>query len=311
MNLAASGRAVRWLILDTFRHALWSGVFWFMLVVSGVCVLACLTVHFSDTSAASADAQLDSSHGHWRMLFGAIQRPVTETKEYHVRKLQYYIGGAGASTIGLVLALIFTAGFVPAFVDPNAAMVMLAKPIPRWLMLAGKSLGAILFVSLHAAIFVIGTWLAIGLATGVWTVAYLWLIPILILHFAVFYSFSVLLAVMTQNTVACVFGSLLFWLLCWGMNIGRHALVAFRPEDFTSASQFLSEVGYWILPKPGDLGIVTLNLLYPESIVQVVPSFAAVEEKNAFAAGWSMLASFVFAVAMLGLSGYELEAADY
>ena len=49
---------------------------------------------------------------------------------------------------------------------------------------------------------------------------YWWCIPLLLLQFAIFYSFSVLLAVITRSTVACVFGSVLFWLLAWGINYG-------------------------------------------------------------------------------------------
>ncbi len=48
---------------------------------------------------------------------------------------------------------------------------------------------------------------------------YWWCIPLLLLQFAIFYSFSVLLGVITRSTVACVFGAVLFWLLAWGINL--------------------------------------------------------------------------------------------
>jgi len=64
-------------------------------------------------------------------------------------------------------------------------------------------------------LFVVLTWFALGLRTNVWDMTYWWCIPLLLLQFAVLYSFSVLLAVTTRSTVACVFGSLLFWLLAW------------------------------------------------------------------------------------------------
>ena len=45
------------------------------------------------------------------------------------------------------------------------------------------------------------------------------------LQFAIFYSFSVMLAVVTRNTVACAFGTLLFFAACIVMNTARHSLV--------------------------------------------------------------------------------------
>ena len=72
----------------------------------------------------------------------------------------------------------------------------------------------------QVTLFVLLTWLALGARTGVWSVTYWWCIPLLLLQFAIFYSFSALLAVVTRSTVACAFGSVLFWLLAWGINYG-------------------------------------------------------------------------------------------
>ena len=55
-----------------------------------------------------------------------------------------------------------------------------------------------------------------------------------------------------------MFGSVLFWFMCWGMNYGRHFLVA--PESELPSQHLmlrgLVEAGYWILPKPLDLGMI-------------------------------------------------------
>src|SRR4030088_1674685 len=89
----------------------------------------------------------------------------------------------------------------------------------------GKYAGVLAVVFLHLVVFVGGTWLGLGAHTGVWNASYLLCVPILLLHFAIFFSFSLLLAVCTRSTVVCVFGSIVFWFLCWGMNYGRHAVV--------------------------------------------------------------------------------------
>ena len=62
--------------------------------------------------------------------------------------------------------LTFTAGFLPSFVDPNSALILLAKPVPRWQIFVGKFLGVMVFIAIHVTIFVVGTWLALGSRHG-------------------------------------------------------------------------------------------------------------------------------------------------
>ena len=52
--------------------------------------------------------------------------------------------------------------------------------MPRWSLLAGKFLGVLAFVALQASLFVGGTWLALGLRTGVWDPTYFLCVPILL-----------------------------------------------------------------------------------------------------------------------------------
>ena len=58
--------------------------------------------------------------------------------------------GLVADTGGILLALVWTAGFLPTFLEPGAASVLLAKPVPRWSLLAGKFLGILIFVAFQA-----------------------------------------------------------------------------------------------------------------------------------------------------------------
>src|SRR5205085_9481618 len=138
-------------------------------------------------------------------------------------------------------------GFLPAFLAPNAASVLLTKPVPRWLVLLGKFLGLNLVVGLQASIFALGTWAAIGVATGVWSPAYLLSVPLLMLQFAFFYSFSLFLAVSTRSAIACMVGVVLFWLLCTAVNTSRVEMWAAGASGVTRA---LVEAAYWVLPKP-------------------------------------------------------------
>jgi ABC-type transport system involved in multi-copper enzyme maturation permease subunit len=222
------------------------------------------------------------------------------------------LAGGIADAAGVLLALIWTAGFLPSFLEPGAASVLLAKPAPRWSLLAGKYVGVLTFVGCQTILFVGGTWLALGLRTGIWDMAYLVCIPLLMLHFSIFYSVSALIAVSTRSTVACVIGSLLFWMLCWGMNYGRHSVVAIPDlQQMPGSLAWIVEAGYWLLPKPADLGLLLFDALDAGRHFGKVTTLEAVQARGGFYPGWSIASSLVFMIVMLGLAGREFLRADY
>jgi ABC-type transport system involved in multi-copper enzyme maturation permease subunit len=311
---------IRQLARDTLRQSLASGIFWVMLTISGVCILLCLSVRVTsdfDLPIRGGPDQPEPSFeksevtGTLTLAFGAVPVPVSRDKIDSVRFLQLILAGGVADSLGVLLVLIWTSGFLPGFLEPSAVSVLLAKPVSRWSLLAGKYLGVLLFVTFHASVFVLGTWLALGLATGVWEANYLLCIPILVLHFAAFYSFATLLAVWLRNAVTCVFGVLVFWILCWGMNYARHAMVTGSDlAQVSPAFRFLVEASYWLLPKPVDFGIFLYNALNAQGSFAPLPAFAAIEQRG-FMLELSIFSSLAFAVVMIAMAGYEFVHADY
>src|SRR5262249_25237106 len=152
------------------------------------------------------------------------------------------------------------------------------------------------------------TWLALGLRTGVWSPNYLLCIPLVLLHFGIFFSGSALIAVCTRSTVACVFGAVLFWLLCWGLNYGRHTLVA-MPElqALSPAFQGIVEVVYWILPNPADLGMVLFDALQAGNSFSSLFQYEALQNQGAFYPELSVLSSVLFTLGVLAMAGWQLE----
>jgi hypothetical protein len=220
-----------------------------------------------------------------------------------------------ADTCGLLLALVWTAGFLPGFLDGRNVAVLLAKPASRWLLAGGKFAGVLCFVLAHALFFVGGTWLALGLRTGIWDAAYLWSVPILLVHFAVFYSFSMVLAVTSRSTVVCVFGSIVFWLVCWGMNFGRHAVLAetYQAEEakFAARAVNMVEAGYWILPKPADLGIMLYDALEAADSFGQNGAFQMVKDQGDFHPWASLAASLAFMLVLLAGASRQFALLDY
>jgi hypothetical protein len=291
----------RWLVRDTLHQAVASGVFWCMVVISVAAMMFC----------ATAKAPTDGAD-YLEMGFGSIQISADEGTPAAVRMVQAHLASWVADVAGLLLALLWTAGFLPTFLESSAAAVLLAKPAPRWVLLAGKFTGVLAFVGLQAALFVIGTWLALGIRTGVWDGAYLLCVPVLVLHFAVFFSFSAMLAVATRSSVACVFGSLVFWALCWGMNFGRHAVhVVPELHGLSGALAATTEVGYWVLPKPLDFQLLLSDGLRPGDVVARLVSTPKLVESNAWSPIASVLSSVAVGLALLAVAAYDFITADY
>jgi len=376
MNFSSASMTIRWLIRDTFRQSLASGIFWLQLAISGVAVMLCLSAGIQGDALPAVPGEpveildelewqkqmarppefrdkFNRRQGELTLLFGTVRVPLGRDRTDMVRRIEVFLAGGVADTAGILLALIWTAGFLPSFLEASSASVLLAKPPPRWTLLAGKYLGVLAFVLVQATIFVLGTWLALGIKTAVWDPLYLVCIPMLMLHFAIFFSFSVFLAVWTRSTVACVFWSIVFWLMCWGMNYGHHAFLAMslqgqpiRPAGLAiiqappanglpaavpwvglaangplwpgyteptiaSHPSLLSDVAYWVLPKPADLADILFGAMQADNYVSELGEYKTLRKHGAFHPGLSVLSSLLFIVVILGIAGYEFVTTDY
>ena len=252
MNFTATFSVMFRLVQDTFRQSMAAGICWLLMGMSTICILGCLSVSVSGprnltppgenaTFLPRFDQEAQDPHklqtsgvavadGTLGLGFGAVRVAVARDIPAAVHFFQLILAAGVADTLGLLLTLIWTAGFLPGFLAPQSLAVLLAKPVPRWTLLAGKYIGVLAFVLAQAVYFVGGTWLALGLRTSVWDPTYLLCIPLLLLQFAVFFGFSLLLAVCCRSTVVCVFGSIAFWAICWAINFGRHAVTLGRRD---------------------------------------------------------------------------------
>ncbi len=327
-------RGLYWLARDTFQQSISSSIFWLMLVVSGLCIAVCLSVDVvgtaqlkreneqpsflprndpqSDPEKAAAQG-VDVVTGEVTIAFGAITVPVSRDAYDAVRYIQLILAGLIADTAGVLLTLMWTAAFLPGFLEPRAVSVLLAKPVSRGYLLIGKFLGVLAFVLFQATVFVGGTWLALGLRTEIWDASYLLCIPLLLLHFSIFFSFSVLLAVVTRSTMVSILGSMTFWFVCWGMNFGRHLLVA-SPDlgpELTYGLGWVVEVGYWIMPKPADLTMILFQALDASNFFASLSVTQAAHEQFVFTPILSVGSSLAFMVVVLYASFQQFAATDY
>jgi ABC-2 family transporter protein len=333
MDLSVTLYALRWFTRDTFSQARSSRMSWLMLGLSAIFIAVCLSVGVQGGVSLEKDGErldfLPSQDpyveqardnksgvvvlgGEQTLFFGAIRVPLGRDAKDAVHFVQLLLAGGVADTFGILLALIWTAGFLPTFLEPNAVAVLVSKPAPRWTLLMGKYLGVLAFVAVHALIFVGGTWAALGLRTGIWDVGYLLCVPLLLLHFSIFFSVSALLATCTRSPIVCILGSLLFWFACWGMNYGRHVtvLMAAAGHDGSTLAALVN-AGYWVLPKPADLGMVLFDALKAGSSFQRLAALQAVDKQGAFQPVLSVLTSLAFTLVTLAGAARRFATTDY
>src|SRR5262245_22782792 len=165
MNSSSVLYALRWLVRDTFRQAMAGKVFWIMLVVSGLCTIFCLGIRveggasrpekdFLYTKKDDPLAGPNPDPGRLSLLFGAFNvASVSREASDEIHLIQVFLASWVAGTAGLLLTLVWTAGFLPEGLQPSAASVLLAKPTPRWLFLTSKYLGVVLLVAFQGLVF--------------------------------------------------------------------------------------------------------------------------------------------------------------
>lgn len=298
------------LVRDTFRQARASGLNAVLWAVTIAATVTCLTAETkgelrlksnpteqidvlppTDINAKSALADPNKSvkvaDAKLSLLFGKIEIPLARDVADGVRWVHYILATRVAETLGVLLSLIWTAGFLPAFLHPSAVTVLLAKPTPRWQLLVGKSLGILAFVAIHATAFVFLTWSALGFRTNVWGSAYLLAIPLLLVQFAAFFGFSAVLATMFRSTVVCVIGVIGCWLVCTGINYSHHTLAAvpiLRAEDDAKREALRAVLTKQAvenakprpdptkIPRLGPDGEVKQDMKTPKSVEELLPN---------------------------------------
>lgn len=315
----------------TFRQALASRLLWVALGGSLLLIVLCAGLgiegggplrHPGDTELYGPDgqplAEPGVDNGALTIGFGAVRVPLFRDAPSMIVFLQIVLAKWLAGGAGTLLALVATAGFLPELLRPQSATVLLTKPVSRTVVLVGTTVGILAFTGALACLFIGGTWLAIGVRTGIWPEGYLLSIPLLLLNFATLFGVSALLAVWTRSTTVSILGPVVLWLLCLAVNYGRHSVVAaseLAPErtivaESGPASRFI-ELGYWMLPKPADLAAILDAALDADEHLATSPTFDAVRRQGRFHPPWIVVSGLMFSVAAIGLASRDFERVDF
>lgn len=315
--------AIAFLVFDTFRQAAASRLILLALGLTGLGVLTCLSVRVQGARTLQIPGEIELTDAQRRPLtgsnatlgrmtigFGVASVGNFRDVESQVRFLQVILARWAVGVAGTLLLLASTAGFLPEFLRPGSSSILLAKPVPRWALLTGKVVGVIAFVAALTGGFIAGTWLALGVRTGVWSPGYLAAWPLVVAQFAGLYSASVVAATCTRNTAASLFAALACWMICLGVNDARETIQA--PSGAPShppVTRIAVEAAYWVLPKPLDMSRML------DRAVGASDHFTVQADSKADVTGREIAAllgsSLAFAAVMLAVAGRQLSTTDY
>ena len=173
--------------------------------------------------------------------------------------------------VGVTLALVATAGFLPAFMERGAIEVVLSKPMARWKVFLAKYLGSMVFILAQATLFVVLTYMVIGFRWGVWLPGYLLTIPLSVILFSYLYCVSALVAVWSRSTVAAALMSFGAWVGFFGVQTTADLFDLYPSWQEQTVACKAIRAARWIVPKTQDITYLAARWVGAGASSEVVP----------------------------------------
>lgn len=244
------------LVLDCFRDAIDRKLFWVMAGISGMMALMMACVSFDATGVhfffGLRDFETDLFAPDNPGGRGVIALILTK-----------YIGDYYIGWIGIILALVGTCGIYPSMMERGAIDVLLAKPISRPMLFLGKYIGAMAFVLIQAAIFVVLTFVVAGTRWNYWAPNYLWCIPLIVLLFSYVYCFTALFGVMTRSAMSSLLLSMVAWIGIFAPQFAHETLVNMPALGVDIDARWVraAELAKTVVPKTRDVTWIAAKLI--------------------------------------------------
>lgn len=258
------------LIVDSFRESLDRKIFWVMAVISVLIAAAMFCIGFEP-------GKIVILFGTWEFqtdtfTIGGTVRPDRIATLAVSWIMEFTLGWPG-----IILAIIATAGFFPAFIERGSIGVVLSKPMPRWQIFLGKYFGTLVFVFVQAVFFVLLTFVVVGLRWGAWLPGYLWAIPLVVLLFSYIYCVSVWVAVHLRSTIAAVMISLGAWMMFSSVQTTADYFEIYPSWQRNQTVYNAFRTARWIVPKTQDITYLAAKWSGAGTSDELLPDFEAEE----------------------------------
>ena len=254
------------ILSDSIRESRDRKIFWVLLAMTGVIVLAMLSVGFHGDRVTFLFGAFDAETGHFNPLSALGRERIASIAVYLL--VSNFLGW-----IGVILMVIATANFFPNLMERGTIDVMLAKPISRPVLFLYKYIASMTFVLLQATIFVVLTFLVMGLHWRVWLPGYLMCIPLLVLLFSYLFCVTALVGVKTGSSLAAVLYTLGAWVVFALLPAGAQGLTLLKADE-NSAMYRVAEIAAWIPPKTGQIPYIAARWSGAGSVLDLMPEHA-------------------------------------
>lgn len=207
------------LLLDAYRELHSKRLFWITMALSLIVVISfgCVGITPTGISLLVWDIPLE-------FFNSRLMSPATFYKLLFANLgISFWL-----AWIGMILALISTAGMFPDFVANGSIDLMLSRPIGRWRLFLSKYFMGLLFVALQVTVFSLAAFLVIGIRGGSWEPRLLLAIPLVSSMFSFLFCVCSLLGVLTRSTIASLLITLLFWLGLFGLHATHQVFIQLR-----------------------------------------------------------------------------------
>ncbi len=250
-------------------------------------------------------------------LFGAFSVRLPVSLAVFLLFIEVLVADWIGGFFGVMLAVIFTAGFVPGMLQKGTLDLVLAKPVRRPFIILTKYLGGLFYVIIPATVLIGGCWLVISWRSGFFNFGFLASIGALAAIFAVLYSFAVLMGILTRSTIATILLTIALWFFSFLVAQG-HLLFNKSPELGINAPPVIGqsfEAARLFLPRTTELSQVSnyyivMGNLGPElkALLEGRQGPSSMQEPEWLSIG---LSSLGFIAAMLGLACWAFSRRDY
>jgi hypothetical protein len=195
-------------------------------------------------------------------LYGAIRPQSEQSIGNSLFAVEESLIGTWGAGITMLIATIVTAFFIPNMLHKGTIDLLLAKPLHRSVLLVYKYIGGLTFMFVNTVVVVVGTWLVLGLRSGLWAPGFLLSIFILTFEFAIFYAVSALFGVLTRSPIVSILMACFTWVVLFVVGIGYQAIEAIREFDITPAwLNTTADVAHFVLPRYKDLDALNSQLI--------------------------------------------------
>ncbi|MER3524059.1 MAG: hypothetical protein C4326_08315 [Ignavibacteria bacterium] len=210
------------LIRGTIRELLSKATLYVLLGISTLVLLGTLV-------AISAQ---QTNEGIVLHLFGLPISTPAQPEELMPSVYNMQAGLARGLFVGIMLFGVFaTASLIPDSLEKGIVDLYLSKPLARWELLAGRSLGGVCAIGAVTVYFIAGVWLTFGIRAGVWNVHFLLSSITMTLMFAVIGSMLAVLGVIFRNAAVPIIGCFLYLMVVDNLLDSRQTVLYMLSEN--------------------------------------------------------------------------------